>query len=93
MFSLSHAADVANLFLLCTPASVALLVVAIVATLEKTEAAGNIPMVPSPCDGLRCRFDWRVELHTWDEQGLGYRGAVQRGNSRRGDRNLDRRLR
>ena len=35
MFSLSHAADVANLFLLCTPASVALLVVAIVATLKK----------------------------------------------------------
>jgi Tetratricopeptide repeat len=35
MFSLSHAADVANLFLLCTPAAVALLVAAIVATLKK----------------------------------------------------------
>ena len=35
LFSLSHAADLANLFLLCTPAAVALLVVAIVAALKK----------------------------------------------------------
>jgi hypothetical protein len=35
MFSLSHAADMANLFLLCTPAAIALLVVAIVSTLKK----------------------------------------------------------
>jgi Flp pilus assembly protein TadD len=35
MFSLSHAADMSNLFLLCTPAAVALLVVALVATLKK----------------------------------------------------------
>ena len=35
IFSSSHAVDIANLFLLCTPASVALLVAAIVATLKK----------------------------------------------------------
>jgi len=35
MFTLNHAADVANLFLLCTPAAVALLTVAIVSALKK----------------------------------------------------------
>jgi len=35
MFSLNHLADVMNLFLLCAPASVALLTVAIVATIRK----------------------------------------------------------
>ncbi len=35
MFTLSHAADLANLYLLCTPAAVALLTVAIVSALKK----------------------------------------------------------
>ena len=40
MFSLGHAADVANLFLFCTPAAAALLVAAIVITLKKEKALG-----------------------------------------------------